>query len=267
MMLNEKSSNSYELSTDRAREVLRLLGVAIEQRAGLVGEQDDLVENQIPVGVAQGGFEHALFLFMIVPNDRGVKSSALWARSKDAFCTRPELFDLNWIANRFSENRAGLASILMKLIKPRYVNHSASAWIENAVRLARDFGGDPRALFAASTDAREVARLIRSYRGFGPKTGGMMLRAAIGLGWASTEHLEEVEVPVDVHDVRISLQTGILNVAEEQKQRFLTDGYSALAPVVRRVLTQICADEKVSWLNIDRACRTATNPRWKRAIQ
>ena len=80
-----------------------------------------------------------------------------------------------------------------------------------------------------------------------------MLRAAIGLGWASPEHLDEVEVPVDVHDVRISLQTGILHVAEEQKHKFVADTYSALAPAVRRILTQICADEKVSWLNIDRA--------------
>jgi endonuclease III len=237
----------------RARDVLKLLSAATDQGTGLVAEQADLVENQVPPGITRGSLEHSIFLFLIVPNDRGVKSSSLWGRSKEAFGSCPELFDFNWVVKSFSKDRGSLASLVADKIRPRYVNHSAAAWIENSARLLSDFGGDPRALFSVSADAREVARVIRSYKGFGPKTGGMMLRAAVGLKWSSAEYLEEVEIPVDVHDVRISIQTGILSVSDRQDLDSASKAYAALAPIVRRVLTQVCAEEKLAWPNIDRA--------------
>jgi endonuclease III len=232
--------------------VLRLVSTAARQQTGLVAERWDLVENQLPEGVDAGGREHALFLFMVVPNDRGVKSSALWKRAKLAHKTSPELFDLAAVVARYSNDRSKLASYLAASIGPRYANHASSAWVENAARLGQEYDGDPRALFGSSRDSREIARVIRGYKGFGPKTGGMMLRAAIGLGWASADHLEEVEMPVDVHDVRISLQTGILCdalIARTIDSR----SYSTLAPVIRQFLTRICAEEKISWPEIDRS--------------
>jgi endonuclease III len=232
--------------------VLRLLSRAAAADSGLVSEQDDLVENQLPDGVGKGGREHARFLFMTVPCDRGTKSSALWGRAKSAFLAYPALFDLEAIAARPGRARPRIAALLSTTLRPRYVNLAADHWTANAARLVRQFGGDARKVFAAD-DALGTYGAIRSFRGFGPKTGGMMLRVAVGLGWASSRNIDRVELPVDIHDTRICAQTGIILLDRTKRAHLEANGAAGLAAPVRRFLTEMCAREGLAWPDLDRA--------------
>jgi endonuclease III len=121
----------------------------------------------------------------------------------------------------------------------------------NSRRLVETFGGDPRNLFQTASDARTLIREIQEFRGYGPKIGGMLLRAAIGLGFAKVERVEEVPVPVDIHDSRISFLTGILKVAASNGNGKMN--YYAYVPQVRKILLAACNSLGMEWLDADRA--------------
>lgn len=234
----------------RARELVLRLNTAFENREGLLAERDDLVENQIPPGVERGTREHALFLFYTVPNDHGVKSSRLYAKAISLFLSAPDLFEPSSVLNRFrGPDDQDLIGATGAALGTRYPKVTARGWFLNSRRLANDFGGDPRNVFTAFENGASLMKLVRSFFGFGPKTGGMLLRAVDGLGMASIADLEEVLLPVDVHDSRISFQTSV--VASEDGS---VDGdYHRHAPRVQRVLTEACKEANVRWPDVDRA--------------
>jgi endonuclease III len=221
-------------------------------RSGLLNEQDDLVENQLPPGVAAGSREHALFLFYIVPNDRGVRSAHLWRRAKDLYAAEPDLFEPASVSSRFCGKAEPLRQLLQETLKPRYAGHAAKGWLCNSTVLLERFEADPRRLFAASADAPELLDLICTFSGFGPKTGGMLLRAAVGLGMASPHNLEAAEMPVDIHDTRISYLTSMLRFRDPDAS-VDSANYMSFAGPVRRFFTEVCAEEGISWPEIDRA--------------
>jgi endonuclease III len=222
------------------------------ERIGLLNEQEDLVENQLPPGVVSGSREHALFLFCIVPNDRGVRSAHLWRRAKELYSAEPALFEPASVKARFSSGPESLRILLQETLKPRYAGHAARAWLSNSTDLLERFEADPRRLFAASADAPELLDLICSFSGFGPKTGGMLLRAAIGLGMANPSNLEAAEMPVDIHDTRISYLTSMLRF-DDPATGFDAAKYMSFARPVRRFLTEVCATEGIPWPEVDRA--------------
>ncbi len=234
----------------RARDVVLRLSAAFENREGLLAERDDLVENQIPPGVGPGTRDHALFLFYTVPNDHGVKSSRLYAKAIDLFRTAPELFEPSFVVDHFrGPDDRDLVAATGAVLGTRYPKVTARGWFVNSMRLASEFAGDPRMVFTAYEDGASMMKLVRSFFGFGPKTGGMLLRAIDGLGMARIADLEDVLVPVDVHDSRISFQTSIVTTEDGSAE----GDYHRHAPRVQRVLTDACKEANVRWPDVDRA--------------
>lgn len=240
------------LSVDRARarEVILRLVSAYQNREGLLAERDDLVENQIPPGVAPGTKEHALFLFYTVPNDHGVKSARLYAKAIDLFMRAPDLFDPLAVVRRF--DRADDSLLIESTggaLGTRYPKVTARGWFVNSARLANEFGGDPRQIFTAFQDGASLMKLVRSFFGFGPKTGGILLRAIDGLGMAQVVDLDEVLVPVDIHDSRISFQTSVVRTIDGA----VVHDYHRYSARVQRILTEACKEANVRWPDVDRA--------------
>jgi hypothetical protein len=92
---------------------------------------------------------------------------------------------------------------------------------------------------------------IQEFRSYGPKIGGMLLRAVVGLGFANVTGVEEVLVPVDIHDSRISFLTGILRLDGENKRGKID--YYSYVPVVQKILLDGCNSLGLKWLDVDRA--------------
>jgi len=240
---------------DRAKEIITILQAAYVDRYGLLSELDDLVENQKPEDVEPLSREHGLFLFYTVANDHGTKSSRLYQRAKDLFKKSPYLFDPNYIATHF----AGFEDVELVektgvLLGTRYPKETAKGWYLNSIRLISDYESDLRTLLSSSSDARILIRRIQEFRGYGPKTGGILLRAAIGLGFANVTNLAEVLLPVDIHDARISFLTGILSLKNvEEIDEGKNPDYYRYVPHVQKVLLAACKQLNIQWLDIDRA--------------
>lgn len=241
-----------EVNRKRARLVVQRVTHAFSRGVGILADQSDLVENQIPLGVERLSGNHAHFLFLTVFNDHGMKSSRLYARAKELFVEHSEFFQPSQVLRIFShEHDTELVDTITRPLGVRYPAQAAKAWYLNSRRLQTLFEGDARNLFSYSSDARLLLKEITAFRGYGPKTGGMLLRAIVGLGFAEVERLDRVLVPVDIHDTRIAFLTGILGLQDE-KERSSAD-YYGYTHLVQEVILETCNDLGIPWLDTDRA--------------
>jgi len=189
-------------------EIVNKLIEFYQQRKGIFSEVDSLLEYQCPKGVERGSREHANFYFFLIYNDHGTKSRSLYEKFKRAYEENPHLFSHNHLDynEKLKEN---LKRVIFNL-GVRYPNQSFISWVENARRLAELFDGDALKLFRSTTDAVSLYRKIKSFRGYGPKTTGLLLRVIAGIPFNSNlQNLEEVLMPVDIHDVRIAIQCNV----------------------------------------------------------
>ena len=242
------------VDAERARLVVSRVHNAFRCREGLLSETGDLVENQIPTGVEPLSRDHALFIFYTVVNDHGMKSSRLYAQAKAVFLKDRDLFEPARVPLNFEgPEDPRLIESTGKRLGTRYPKETAKTWYLNSQRLEEGYDGDPRNLFSSTSDARTLMKEIRAFRGYGPKIAGMLLRAAIGLGFANVEGIEEVLVPVDIHDSRISFLTEILKVFPDCRDDDRKIHYYDYVPQVQRILLEACNSLGLEWLDTDRA--------------
>jgi endonuclease III len=237
----------------RARILVGRLSRAFDDRSGLLGEVGDLIEHQIPEGVAKLSVEHARFLFFVVSNDHGIKSSHLYSKAKQLFVQNPEIFNPSFVLRQFgTPYDRRLIELTGERLGTRYPKETAKGWFINSALIREHFEGEPLNLLRFSGAAKDLFSAIRRFRGYGPKTGGILLRAIVGVGFAKVTGLDEVLLPVDVHDTRISFLTRVLRNTGSKD----LPGPQELAKYVKKVqmvLKTACDRERESWLNVDRA--------------
>jgi endonuclease III len=245
-------TTKLDVDKKRAKKVVRRLDTAFSEQEGLLSNQDDLIEKQIPNSVEPLSKEHALFLFYMVILDRGTKSSELYKRSKEIFSSEPERFSPEYIINNYQDgDDPRLKEEVIEDFGARYPTDSAKSWYVNSEMLVDEYNGDPTNLYNSSSDAKQLIEKIKQFRGFGPKIGGMLLRAIIGLGFnTNVENVEEVLVPVDIHDSRISFYTKILY---KENEDIMDVDYESHVDTVQEVILEACNNENIEWLDVDRA--------------
>jgi endonuclease III len=220
---------------------------------GVFADTRDLLENQLPVGVAPKTCEHSNFLFFLISQDHGVKSRLLYQRAKDLFQEDPGLFDPGIIVSRFSHAQPEvLRTTIASRLGTRYPNETARQWYENAVALADQYRSDARNIFSMSRDSVEAMRRIRALRGFGPKTGALLFRTFYGCGFFQLPRKEEVEIPVDIHDTRIAYTIGLL-IIDPSPQEITSGNYMRYASAAQQAWITVCRRAQLDWLVLDRA--------------
>lgn len=234
---------------DRAALVVQRVHDAFRSGLGLLSETGDLVENQTPKGVRRGSATHGRFLFYVIPSDHGTKSAALYERAKALFLDHPALFEADHVVETFVDgDDPALVSMTGAALAARYPREVARGWYQNSKRLIDDYGGDVRRMFRSSSSAPRLLKTIREFRGYGPKTGGMLLRALVGLELAQVVGLDETLVPVDIHDSRIAFTTGMIRGGVIKAER----SYYDFVRPVQQLLLETCNRLGLPWLDADR---------------
>lgn len=240
------------INDKRAQLIVSKLQDAFKKREGILAEVDDLVENQIPQGAEPLSEEHASFLFFIVNNDHGMKSSRLYERAKELFIKQKKLFKPVEVLKSYSgPEDSKLVEHTGNFLGTRYPRGTAKNWFINSTILMDKFSGKTINLFRSHNKAELLLREIVAFRGYGPKTGGMLLRAIIGLKFMSVSGIENVLVPVDIHDSRISFYTGIMSL--DNNTNIDKIDYYSFSPYVQQTLLDACNHSGISWLDVDRA--------------
>jgi len=241
-----------KIYTKKIDRLVKMMDEAFNLSYGLLEDRSDLVENQIPPGVKKGTKEHALFMFYVVQNDHGVKSSKMYEKAKEFYHNNPEYFSPVWVSKEFHEDDLeGLVENVSKKLGSRYPHALAKSWYINSVVLKEKYNGNPINMFVSSDDALLLIKTIRSFNGFGPKIGGMLLRAIVGVGFnKSVKNLDKVLVPVDIHDSRILFLTGGFKCPSYKAKEF---DYYKYVQKAQAALLDACNRCKISWLDVDRA--------------
>ncbi|WP_125605741.1 hypothetical protein [Lapidilactobacillus bayanensis] len=205
----------------------------------------DLIENQIPACVEKGSIEHARFLFFVASNDHGLKSSAMYSKALNLYNTHPEYFVPNKIVTMDEQ------SIKREILTPlgsRYPNAMAKAWLENSKALCKIYKGEPLNVFNSTNDAVTLLKKIQAFKGYGPKISAMLVRACSSLIFISRlEHLENVLVPVDVHDARTLFRSGGLYATDYEQN------YTKYVSTAQREILEACNRNKLEWPKVDRS--------------
>jgi len=238
------------LSTDanRASFVASLIVSAFREGKGIFTNPVELVENQMPEKVRLLSREHALFLFYVVPQDHGVSSAGLYTKAKELHREDPDVFDPSAVVKlelRDIEKRVS------RKLGVRYPIESSREWHENSRMLLEEYEGDPRKLFSKTKEAQKLLKEIRRFRGFGPKTGALLLRAISNLGFVELDNLEDVLLPVDVHDTRIAFYTRSL--AGPNTPDWYVKNYMSYVRPVQEVWLSASQRAGLDWRELDRA--------------
>ena len=242
---------ALQLDLGRARVVAKRLLDAFENNHGIFEDTSGLLEFQIPVGVQPKSLEHACFLFYLIAQDYGTKSARLYEKAKALYTRNPQIFDPNYVASSYSgPDDPRLAEDTGIQLSTRFPRETARRWYENSVKLIEEYEGDPRRIFTTSSNAQVVLKHIRAFRGFGPKIGGLLLRTFLGCGFVKLNHVEDVLVPVDVHDSRIAFYTGAAKTANGDNQ---VSDYHEYAREIQRLWSEACRSSGIDWLQVDRA--------------
>ncbi|MEQ8221692.1 MAG: hypothetical protein ABRQ37_05280 [Candidatus Eremiobacterota bacterium] len=237
---------------ERAELVVSRLQISFTKRTGLLREVENLIENQLPDGVKRLSKEHALFLFYVIPNDYNMRSELLYERAKKLFKFNSPLFESAYILKHYkNEEDPDLITATAKYLGTRYPKETAKRWYINSEKLLKCFDGDPRNLFRSSSNATLLLNKIKTFRGYGDKTGGLLLRAVINLKFSEVTELYEVPQPVDIHDSRIAFYTRIIMVDANHKEDEIN--YYDYRKNVAEILLKTCKTLKVQWLDVDQA--------------
>ena len=81
--------------------IVRKLINAFEKKEGVFSDTKELLENQIPEGVEPNSKDHANFLFYLISQDHGTKSSKLYERAKKIYLQDPDNFRPNIIVKKY----------------------------------------------------------------------------------------------------------------------------------------------------------------------
>lgn len=231
-----------------ARKIVTALLSSFENKEGVFSDTKELLENQIPPNVRYKSKQHANFLFYLISQDHGTKSSKLYERAKKIYVDFPENFDPKFVIDKFRSEESQDLLAFIKLLGVRYPNNSAKYWYRNSLILIDQYNSDARNIFRSS-DGPEILKRIKEFHGFGSKISGLLFRVFVGIGLATPDKVDEVGFPTDIHDTRIAALTKIVDIPEDITEA----NYSPFVKIAQTAWQQACRDEKINWLQLDRA--------------
>lgn len=233
---------------ERAGIIVRKLINAFEKKEGVFSDTKELLENQIPKGVEPNSKEHANFLFYLISQDHGTKSSKLYERAKKIYLQNPDNFQPNVIIKKYlSPDDEQLINFLGEF-GVRYPRNSAKYWFKNSEILVEKYDSDARNIFVSS-DSKLILNAIKKFHGFGPKLSGLLFRVFIGIGLSRPSNIEESNFPTDIHDTRIAAYTQISDIPTDINE----SNYSPYVKKAEKIWKEACYSERLNWLQVDRA--------------
>lgn len=226
---------------------------AFGNKKGVFGNLSDLLENQVPEGVKVGSREHARFYFFLIFNDHGTKSSNLYARFKQLYIDHQDLFIPENLVSENHTEHSWLQDKYLVQLGLRYPKQAAISWIKNAKQLVAEYDGEPLNLFCHTTDAIALFKAIRTFRGYGPKTAGLLLRVILGVGFnRQLTNVADVPLPVDIHDSRIAFMCHLYRPTDVENVQSIYSNPRHIAGV-EAVWRMASRRAGVEWETIDRA--------------
>lgn len=167
--------------------------------------QKEIANVEYPLNIKYGSNEYLIYMFYSCLLDYGMRSKIYHKNLIETYKKYPNIFNSNYVLNVREEE---LKNIIVKNIHPRYPNIALKKWIELSKTLVEY---DNILEYLKSIDSfKELEQFIKNIKGYGQKTGGLLIRVICDAGICNFR--DEVEsIPIDRHDIEISYLTGVIS--------------------------------------------------------
>ena len=114
------------------------------------------------------------------------------------------IFSPSYVVKTFKNNKINLFNIIKENIHPRYPNIALKKWLELSEFLNTNYPDDKlKKQIVSFKSYKQIYNFITSIKGYGQKTGGLLLRLIFESGICKFND-ELQDIPIDCHDIEIS---------------------------------------------------------------
>ncbi len=173
----------------------------------------------LPSKVEYGSENHYRYLFYSCLLNYGMKSSLLHKNLITLYEQMPFLFSPEYIYKNYDGDYNSLAEVLRSYVHVRYPNQCAKNWFFLSEILHTQYHDNPKALFADGNTYHDFQTAIFKLKGFGQKTGGLLLRILIDNNLLSP--IDGIaEIPIDRHDIDLCIWLGVIfNITADEVKK------------------------------------------------
>ncbi|MCH5167010.1 MAG: hypothetical protein J1F35_03870 [Erysipelotrichales bacterium] len=194
-------NNSFNIDFDKANICSKLL-------RDYYSESQSSAEVSYPSNLNKNSESYLIYIFYSCLLDYSMRSVIYHKNLIETYNEYPYIFNPKYVVDNFTNNLDELKNIIVNNIHPRYPNVAVNKWISLSIYL-----NDNQDLFNRIKSIKsfdELANLILSIKGYGQKTGGLLLRLIYESG-ISDFNFDLENIPIDRHDIEISYLNGVVN--------------------------------------------------------
>lgn len=154
------------------------------------------------------GNEWLLYIFYSCLLDYGMRSQNYHNNLINTYLMYPKLFDPKYVVENFIDSKEELLNIMKKNIHPRYPNIAVDKWINLSIELSKYENLLDK--IKEFNSFNEINLFVRNIKGYGQKTGGLLLRLIYESGICNFKD-KLGYIPIDRHDIEISYLNKIID--------------------------------------------------------
>ena len=177
----------------------------VEKLNNYFADKEGVANVEFPGNINYGTNEYFLYMFYSCLLDYGMRSKIYHKNLINTHEKYPSIFSPKYVS-QIEENE--LHNIIVNNIHPRYPNVATKKWINLSKELLKYDNILNHLKTIKNID--ELSRFIRSIKGYGQKTGGLLIRV---ISDSNIRNFKEKvnSIPIDRHDIEISYLTNIIN--------------------------------------------------------
>jgi len=179
-------------------------------------DSNTLAVVEFPKTIKYKSNEWLTYIFYSCLLDYGMKSQNYHNNLINTYNTYPHIFNPKYVIKNYNNNKEKLLNIMKSNIHPRYPNIAVEKWLNLSKELSKYDNLLDKIKECSSFN--ELNSFIRNIKGYGQKTGGLLLRLIYESNICNFND-KLGYIPLDRHDIEISyLNNAIDNIKLNNNQ-------------------------------------------------
>lgn len=201
----------------------------------------------VPEYIEKNSLEYITYLFYSCLLDYGMRSKLYHANLMATYKKYSEIFNPSYVVEKYlNNNNDELLKIIKENIHPRYPNVALKKWLELSEFINSNYPGEKLVEAIKELNSyKELYEFITNIKGYGQKTGGLLLRLIYECGICDFDD-EINDIPIDRHDVEISYLNGIVQ-KEKLNNKELKDLGTTWIRAAKECGVSACYIDKYLW--------------------
>lgn len=171
-------------------------------------DSNTLATVDFPKEIKHKSNKWLIYIFYSCLLDYGMRSQNYHNNLINTYYVYPQIFNPKYVIEKFTTNKEELLNIMKNNVHPRYPNVAVDKWLNLSIELSKyDNLLDKIKEF---NSFNELNLFIRNIKGYGQKTGGLLLRLIYESNVCNFND-KLGYIPLDRHDIEISYLNNIID--------------------------------------------------------